>query len=147
MFDRVGIYERFIACHDVSDIAELAGKLGITYQTIHSWKTGKYPIPWIRLKALVDEKGLSWDYLIEGKEPMYRRHTKRGAGQPFDRHGINDRYLSLYQGYSQEKLGKELGVNQTTVFKWRHDISQVPWERLRDAVDGKGVTWDWIIEG
>ncbi len=105
------------------------------------------PVPWHRLKTLVDEQGLSWDWLIEGKEPKYRRRSKSEEGQPFDRHGINQRFLSLFPGLSNAKLGKELGVRDTTVFKWRHDMEQIPWERLRYAVDTKGVTWDWLLEG
>jgi hypothetical protein len=41
----------------------------------------------------------------------------------------------------------EIGVNPGTIFKWRRDVAQVPWERLKYAVDTKEVTWDWIIEG
>lgn len=147
MFDRKGIYERVMAQYSVVRPVELARKLGIRPQVVLQWKEGVRQVPWLRLKALVDDQGLSWDWLIEGKEPKYRRHANKEAGQPFDRHGINQRFLSLFPDYSNAKLGKELGVNGTTVFKWRHDMEQVAWERLKYAVDTKGVTWEWIIEG
>ena len=146
MFDRVEIYDRFAECY-LATYAELAAILGIARQTAHNWKVGRYPLPWTRLKTLVDDQCLSWDWLLEGKGPKHRRRSKRQSHQPFDRHAINQRFLSLFSELSQAKLGKELGVNGTTVFKWRHAMEQVSWERLKDAVDVKGVTWEWIIEG
>ena len=146
MFNRVGIYERFAASHSAS-YAELAVILGVARQTTHNWKVGRYPIPWVRLKTLVDEQGISWDWLIDGVEPQRHSHTQNASPRPLDRHAINQRFLSLFPGMSQAKVAKELGINQTTVFKWEHGISQVPWERLRYAVSAKGVTWEWLLEG
>ena len=146
MFDRVGIYERFADCYSAT-YAELAVILGIARQTTHNWLVGRYPIPWIRLKTAIDEKGISWDWLINGKEPKYRQHRKNETPRPMERHAINQRFLSLFPDMSQAKIAKELGVNQTTVFKWRHDMSQIPWEHLKYAVDNRNVTWEWLIEG
>ncbi len=98
-------------------------------------------------EIVVYEHGLSWDWLIEGREPKHQRRTAEKAEQPFDRHGINQRFLSLLPNCSNAKLGKELGVRDTTIFKWRHDMEQVAWERLKYAVDTKGVTWEWLLEG
>ena len=147
MFDRREIYEHFASCYPVETPSALAEILELTRQIVNHWKSGVRPIPWHRLKTLVDEQGVSWDWLLEGKEPKYRHHAKKTEGQSFDRHAINQRFLSLYPNVSQVKLGKILGINEKMVFKWRHDIAQVSWERLKHAVDTKGVTWDWLIEG
>lgn len=48
---------------------------------------------------------------------------------------------------SQKTLGDLLGISQMTVYRWHHNISQIPWERLKYAVDNKGVGWEWLIEG
>ena len=74
------------------------------------------------------------------------RHDGGGAPMPA-MDDINQRFLSLFPNMSQAQTGKEIGVNPGTVFKWRKDISQVPWERLKHAVDTKGVIWEWLIEG
>ncbi len=147
MFDRCGIYTRFMERHSTKTPIQLAKKLDLSHSSVFRWRSGEMPIPWKWLKALIDKQGLSWDWLIEGKEPKHSHRTAREPGQPFDRHGINQRFLSLYPECSNAKLGKELGVRDTTVFKWRHDMEQVAWERLKYVVDTKGVTWEWLIEG
>ena len=147
MFDRRGIYNRFASCYSTDKPTELARLLGLKQPTVQEWKSGKNAIPWQRLKKVVYEHGLSWDWLIEGKEPKHSHRTAKGAEQPFDRHGINQRFLSLFPDCSNAKLGKELGVRDTTVFKWRHDMEQVAWERLKYAVDAQDVTWEWLLEG
>lgn len=97
MLDKEGIYKRYIEDYAIPGITELAAYLGIKYQTIHGWKKGKYPIPWSRLKKLIDEKGLCWDWLIDGKEPKHRKRRKNEAlKEELDRHAINQRYLSLF---------------------------------------------------
>ena len=144
MFDKHGIYQRVSECHATKTPYELAMKLGIDHSIAYQWYEGRRPIPWPRLKLLVDEQGLSWDWLIEGREPKHSRGD--GKNKPLSRHAINQRFLSLFPKMSQAQIGKELGVNPGTIFKWRHDISQVPWERLKYAVDNKGVTWEWLLE-
>lgn len=147
MFDNQKIYQRFAECHSLETPVQLAKKLGLRHASVFRWRSGVKPIPWKWLKSLVDEQGLCWDWLLEGKEPKYCPRTKKAPGSPFDRHAINQRFLSLYPDVSQVKLGKILGINEKMVFKWRHDIAQVSWERLKDAVDTKDVAWEWLIEG
>lgn len=148
MIDRLGVYQRFDECHGTKTPYELAMKLGRNHADVYHWKEGKRPIPWDKLKNLVDEQNLSWDWLVDGKEPKHRKRRKNEALQPLDRHAINQRFLALFPEMSQAKIGEELGgINPGTVYKWRHDIAQVPWERLKYAVDNKGVTWEWLIEG
>ena len=146
MLDRVGIYTRFAECYS-ADYLELAALLGVVRQTTHNWKVGRDPIPWERLKVAIDEQDIRWDWLIEGREPKRRKRRKSKVCVPLDRHDINQRFLSLFPGKSQARVAEELGINQTTVFKWHHDMSQVPWERLKYAVDKKGTTWEWLLEG
>ncbi|MCD7909116.1 MAG: helix-turn-helix domain containing protein, partial [Clostridium sp.] len=147
MFDRQGIYERFASSYGATHSSQLAKIHNVARQTANSWKQRLNPIPWEYLKLLVDEQGLSWDWLIDGKEPKHRKRRKGEIIQPLDRHAINQRFLSLFSNMSQAKIGEELGgINPGTVYKWRHDIAQVPWERLKYAVDNKGVTWEWLIE-
>ncbi|MCC8109294.1 MAG: helix-turn-helix domain-containing protein [Planctomycetes bacterium] len=145
MFDRTGIYWRFAECHD-ANYQKLAEIFGLSYKTTHHWQVGRGPIPWKYLKSLVDDQCLRWDWLIDGTEPKKRKRCDKSA-EPFNRHEINQRFLSLFPGMSQAKIAKELGFNQTTVFKWCHDMAQVPWEQLRYAVETKGVTWEWLLEG
>ena len=146
MFNRREIFKRVATCYP-GKLIELAQKMQVAPQVVDHWKTGRTPIPWVKLKDLVDEQGLSWDWLIEGKEPKHRDPCRKVADQSLNRHEINQRFLSLYPGLSNAKLGKILGVNGSTVFKWRHDMEQVGWERLKHEVDAKGVTWEWLIEG
>ena len=147
MFDRQGIYQRFSDCHLARTPVQLAKKLGLRHASVFRWRSGEKPIPWKWLKTLVDDQGVTWDWLLEGKEPKYRNPIEKNTERSFDRHGINQRFLSLFPDHSNAKLGNELGVRDTTVFKWRHDMEQVAWERLKHAVDTKGVTWEWLLEG
>jgi hypothetical protein len=148
MLDRREINSRFFECFPTETRYALAKKFGVHHSLTYQWQEGKAPVPWHRLKNLVDEQELSWDWLIDGREPKHRKCSKKEALQPLDRHAINQRFLSLFPGMSQTQIGEELGgINPGTVFKWRHDIAQVPWERLKYAVDHKSVTWEWLIEG
>lgn len=147
MFDRQGIFARFADCYAAETIAALARMVGVHHSTVFQWRSGKNPIPWIRLKTIVDEYGITWDWLIEGIEPKHRRRRRNEIQRPLESHAINQRFLSLFPNMSQAEIADELSINQTTVFKWANDISQVPWERLKYAVDNKDVAWEWLLEG
>jgi hypothetical protein len=101
----------------------------------------------MRMKKLVDEQGLRWDWLLEGKGPKFRQRIKTGRTKKFNRHAINRRFLGLFPAQTQAKLGESLGVSQAAVCKWRHAEMQVPWEKLKCAVDNYRVTWEWLLEG
>lgn len=124
----------------------MARTLNIHYSTAFQWKVGRAKVPWVRLKQLVDEQNISWDWLLEGKGERRRRKSSN-SNTPLDTTAINLRYLSLWPEMSQASLGKMIGVRQTTIFKWKHGVIQVPWARLQDAVHHKGVTWEWLLEG
>ena len=147
MFDRQGIYRRFNESYETETPYELAMKLGINHAIVYQWQKGERPIPWPRLKTLVTEQRLSWDWLIKGVGPKYCHCQKNKRSESFEHHAINERFLSLFPKMSHAEIGKEIGVNPGTISKWRRGISQIPWERLKDAVDKKGVTWHWLLEG
>ncbi len=146
MFDKRGIYERFAQFFPDPRPITVSTMLNIHYSTAFQWKVGKTQVPWARMKKLVDEQHISWDWLIEGNGEKYRQSDTEPC-QPFIVQAINERYFSLFPVLSQAKLGREIGVHQTTVFKWQHGLIQVPWARLQNAVHHKGVTWEWLLEG
>lgn len=147
MLDRQEIARRFFECYPTKTRYALAKNFGVHLSITYKWHEGLAPVPWHRIKDLVDEQGISWDWIIDGKEPKYRQRQNNEKPHPLDRNAINQRFLLLFPNMSQAQIGKEIGVNPGTVYKWRHNISQVPWERLKYAVINKGVTWDWLIEG
>lgn len=147
MFKKRDIFDRFASCYTFDALDELAQIIGVTPQMVDNWKVCRRPIPCRYLKNIVDEHNLSWDWLIEGKEPKKRSRAKNEIILPLDQLAINRRFLSLYPPLSQAKLGELFGVGQTTVYKWHHAIRPVPWERLKTAVDEKGATWEWLLEG
>lgn len=147
ILDKRSICLRFFECHSPKTPYQLAIKLGVHPPLVYRWRDGDAPVPWRWLKMLVDDQGLSWDWLIEGTDPKKRTRRKGDASRQLERHAINQRFLSLYPNMSHAEIGKEIGVNPGTISKWRRDLSQVPWERLKDAVDEKGATWEWLLEG
>lgn len=147
MFDRIGIYQRFASCYGAQTPSELARILGVTQQSASQWFLGQRQVPWKRLKEAVDTQGLSWEWMLEGEDPKQSTRGKRKKGKDFDRHAINQRFLSLFPGLSNAKLGKRFGVSSTTVFRWHNDVCQVPWDKLKYTVDNLDVTWEWLLEG
>lgn len=145
--NRKEIYFRFASCYGVKRPVELARILVLSQQTVQAWKTGKNPLPWARKKRLVDAMGLSWDWLIEGREPKHAPGREPGLCNPFDWLAINRRFLSLYPPVSQAKLGEILGIKQVSVHRMQHGVLHVSWERLEAAVTDFGVAWDWLLEG
>lgn len=146
MFDRQAIYARFAACHEADSAVTLANKLGLNRKTVYQWESGERQVPWNRLKMLVYEQKLSWDWILEGKDGKLPS-SKRIHDTPFDRRGINRRFLSLFPHLTQNDLASLLGVSQAVVSYWHSGLNQVPWKRLHDAVEGGKATWDWLLEG
>ncbi|MCC8180084.1 MAG: hypothetical protein LIP23_04125 [Planctomycetes bacterium] len=125
----------------------MAQRFSVTPPTVFQWLSGVRDVPWSRLKQLADSQGISWDWLIEGKEPKKRRSRKSAAVAPLDQHAINQRFLSLFSDLTQNQLANLLGVSHVSVYRWRHDLRPVPWEKLKYAVDNKTVSWEWLLEG
>lgn len=88
----------------------------------------------------MDEESLHWDWLIEGKEPMRRRNATAEPCRPLDRHGVNQRLLSLFPDMPEAKLAALFDVHQTAIHKWRHDRAFVSWSALEFAVTEKKAT-------
>lgn len=148
MFDTAEINMRYLSRFSPLAPIELAKKLGIKHSTVYQWKSGKRQVPWERLKEVIDSEGLSWDWMLCGEPPIVvTQGILNKIHEPFDWHGINQRFLSLFSGQSQTNIGNTLGLRQTTVHAWYHDQRKVPWRRLQYAVDHHGVSWHWLITG
>lgn len=145
MFNKPAIYERFASCYSEDKPARLARIFGVKPSTVYRWESGEKMVPRARLKKLVDDQKLSWDWLLEGKPPKH--HSSKKQPKPFDRHEINPRFLGLFPDMSQETLGGLFSVHQTVVSKWHLGKASIPWETLKYTVDNKGVTWEWLLEG
>ncbi len=65
MFDRQGIYARFALCYRAGSAVELANLLELNRKTVYQWASGERQVPWNRLKRLLDDQLLSWDWLKE----------------------------------------------------------------------------------
>lgn len=147
MFDWSGIYVRFFEAYEVKRSSELARLLGVTKQTAHSWKVGKSNVPWRRMKKLIDEKGINWDWLIEGHSPKCRSKQKFDEHNELNWNEINNRFLELFLDKRQHVIAGELDVSQETVSKWHRKEMNVPWEKLKYATDRFKISWNWLIEG
>ncbi len=60
---------------------------------------------------------------------------------------IGERFFSLYGDYSRDDLAALFGVGPSAISDWRNNRKKVPWDKLVFAVQTKGVTWDWLLEG
>ncbi len=148
MFNWQSIYERFLDGYGVKRTAELARILQVTKQTTHDWKTGKSHVPWRRMKRLIDETGMTWDWLLEGLEPKFHKCIPESSpSMEFEWEKINDRFLGLFPDKRQHIIAKGLEVSQETVSKWYRHEMHVPWEKLQYAKANFGVSWDWLING
>ena len=148
MLNRREIDLRFFECFPDQTCYALAKKFDVHPSLTYQWQAGKAHVPWHRLKSLVDEQGLSWDWLIDGREPKRRKRRNSQMPRELDRRAINERFLSFFPGKSHAEIGRELGgLNPGTIGKWRLHTAQVPWERLKYAVDTLGTTWEWLLEG
>lgn len=147
MLDRSEITKRFISCFPGKEPAELAGFFDVTPATVFQWLSGVRNVPWNRIKEVADIEGISWDWFVEGRKPKNINRKPAKKSRPFDWEAINQRFLSLFSGISQKKIGIVVGVSQVSVYRWYHNKSNVPWEKLKYAVDHKNVSWEWLING
>lgn len=65
----------------------------------------------------------------------------------FDWREINDRFLSFFPGESQYAIAEYYGISQPTVNEWATGKAQVPWEKLKEFVDSRQISWNWLLEG
>lgn len=72
MFDLNEFLVRLFSVYDVRTQTELGKCLGVSQDLISNWKRGK-ALPTLEMLAkVVEDKGLTWDWLLEGREPKYR---------------------------------------------------------------------------
>lgn len=72
MFDRAGINQRFLSFFADKSQADLMELFSVTQSAVSSWHTNRKQVPWEKLKYLVDLENITWDWLLEGREPKYR---------------------------------------------------------------------------
>lgn len=63
---------------------------------------------------------------------------------------IDWRGLSLafvFQGKTQHEIAEMFGISRSTVGDWATGRAHVPWERLKNLVDTRQISWNWLIEG
>ena len=75
------IVERIFEAYDSPPKSKLADMLQLDRSIISKWTTDDTEVKrhptWGMLQKIVDEKGVTWDWLLEGREPKYRRRSSR----------------------------------------------------------------------
>lgn len=147
MLDRLGTYTRFTSCFPVDTSAALAEILGIDISAVLQWKALKRQIPWEWLKIVVDKQNISWDWLFEGSEPKISPYRVGKRPKALNSRLVNKRFFAFYPKMTQGQIATEVGVSQTSVYRWQKGPTMVKRECLRHAVHKKGATWEWLLEG
>lgn len=62
------IANRFFTLFSVKNQTALAEQLGVSTSAITDWKKGRSAIPWSKLIKAVESTGVTWDWLLTGKE-------------------------------------------------------------------------------
>lgn len=149
MLERMAISKRFFQCYIGESRSSLGQKFDVRAPTVTQWAT-KGLVPWSKLKYLSDSQAVSWDWLIDGREPRASTKaakTPRSKSPRFAKAKINQRFLSLYPDMTQTEIAIVLETAVGTVNDWKRTKSPVPWHRLAEAVDTFGLRWDWLIDG
>jgi hypothetical protein len=71
--DYKGLPNRFFSFFAGRTQISLAKEFNLKQPQLSAWKTGKEKIPWERLESVVDSHGVTWDWLLEGRGPKYRK--------------------------------------------------------------------------
>ncbi len=66
------INERFLSLFDNLSRAELATLFAVSLTAISNWHTGRKKVPWDKLAYAVQSKNVTWDWLLDGRDPKYR---------------------------------------------------------------------------
>ena len=150
MFNTKEINTRFLSCFPGKKRYELATLFGVSRSFVSQWVIGAKQVPWDTLKQLVDAEQISWNWLLEGIEPKFRpvglAPFESGLGS-FETPGINGRFLDLFLDMNQKELAAHLGVTQPLISSWKRLEAQVPWDTLKQVVDSKRISWEWLLEG
>ena len=149
MTDKKAIGKRFFLRYAGMLKVDMANMFNVSRPTVTEWeKEGN--VPWSKLKYLSDSQAVSWDWILEGRRPQesIKPVTIPDSTSPeFDTAGINQRFLSLFDGMTHLEIAKHLNVTRGAVSGWNRNFSQVSWKRLSDAVKVYGIRWDWLIDG
>lgn len=73
------IAERFLSLYTVKNQSELARRLGVTPSAVSDWKKGRSAVPWEKLIQVIEESGVSWDWLLEGKGSILPQAASLGT--------------------------------------------------------------------
>ena len=67
---------RIYELYDVKTQISLAESLGVTRGLVSRWhmkdESKRRTPTWDTMAKIVEEKGVTWDWLLEGREPKYR---------------------------------------------------------------------------
>lgn len=65
--NNIEIAERYFSLFAVKNQTELADLLGITPSAVSDWKNGRRAVPWEKLAQVIEETGVTWDWLLAGR--------------------------------------------------------------------------------
>ncbi len=71
----------------------------------------------------------------------------RNYTMSLQRREIAERFFTLFTVKNQTALAEYLEVTPSVVTEWKKGRSAVPWEKLTQAVEKYGITWDWLLLG
>lgn len=71
-FDTVAINARFLSCFKGMTKKELSERFGVSRHFIHAWFMDRKPVPWETLRYAVLHENVTWEWLIEGRDPKFR---------------------------------------------------------------------------
>ena len=74
--DYSNLPERFFSLFEGVPQKDLIVELRTQQAQASRWKSGKEKIPWAILEYAVDNKKVTWDWLLEGIEPKHRVKEK-----------------------------------------------------------------------
>jgi Predicted transcriptional regulators len=73
MLNWTEIVDRLFLLYDVSTQTALSDRIGVKQTLISRWTKDPSRRPsWETLEKVVQDKGVTWDWLLEGREPKYR---------------------------------------------------------------------------
>jgi phage repressor protein C with HTH and peptisase S24 domain len=62
----------------------LAEKLGVTYETVQNWESGRVDVPMKRIKQIAETFGVSPDWLLTGNGEMFEEYSGIGSDSESD---------------------------------------------------------------
>ena len=75
----VGLEERLKTAYGTKNLAEIAGKLGVSYQALNHYLRGRHSITADRLLVIFSDTGCSLHWLLTGDGPMLARDIGIGG--------------------------------------------------------------------